>query len=52
MHDYISRLIACGMPRTVALCVCRDYKRRGDLPGLALYVEAVEDESRVKLEAV
>lgn len=46
MHEMVARLIACGMPREVAVCACKHFKQRGDL-ALARYVEAVEDESYV-----
>jgi len=45
MHDFISRLIDCGMPRKIAACVCADFQRRGKLVELAQYVEAVEKEN-------
>lgn len=46
MQEMVARLIACGVPREVAVCVCKHFKRRGDLE-LVRYVEAVEDESHV-----
>ena len=45
MHDYISRLIDCGMPRKVAAFVCSDFQRRGKLVELARYVDEVEKET-------
>ena len=45
MHEYIARLIKCGVPRKVAACVCSYYQRRGALTELARYVEAVEKEN-------
>lgn len=44
MREYIARLIDAGMPRQVAVCVCNDFKRRGMMRDLALYVDAVEAE--------
>ena len=52
MHEFIARLIDCGMPRKVAACICADYGRRGKMVELAQYVEAVEKESNGDLEAV
>lgn len=52
MHDFISRLIDCGLPRKVAACVCMDFQRRGKMAELALYVETVERETYGDLEAV
>lgn len=45
MHEFIARLIDCGMPRKVAACVCADFNRRGKMVELAQYVEAVEKEN-------
>lgn len=44
MREYVARLIACGIPRQVAVCVCADFKRRGKMAELARYVDAVEEE--------
>ena len=46
MQEMVARLIACGMPRKVAVCACMHFKRRGDTE-LARYVEAVEGENHV-----
>lgn len=52
MHEFIARLIDCGMPRKVAACVCMDFQRRGKLEELARYVETVEKETNGDLEAI
>ena len=49
MGKLIARLILTGMPRKVALCVCRSIRSRA---ALEKYVEEVEDECRVRLDAV
>lgn len=46
MREYVARLIDCGIPRQVAVCVCQDFKRRGSLISLGQYVDAVEEECR------
>ena len=51
MRDFISRLIDCGMPRAVAVCVCRHYSRIGS-DALARYVAEVEVECRECMERV
>lgn len=52
MNDYIARLIRAGMPRSVAVSVCRQIKRSmGDIE-LARYVEAVEGENDGSLAAI
>lgn len=43
MREYVARLIRAGMPRSVAVSVCRQFARRGE-EALASYVSAVEDE--------
>ena len=45
MHEFIARLIRCGMPRKVAAFVCAEYGRQGKMLELAQYVEAVEKEN-------
>lgn len=52
MHEFIARLIDCGLPRKVAACVCADFARRGKMIELARYVETVERETNGDLEAV
>ena len=44
MRDYIARLVKCGMPRDIAVCICRSYARKGDWHGLYQYVYSVEEE--------
>lgn len=45
MSKFISRLIRAGMPRPVAVCVCRHMLReRGEI-ALSQYVDAVEAEN-------
>lgn len=50
MNKLIARLIDCGMTRDVALCMFRQYRRRPH--DFELYVESVEESSRVQMEAV
>lgn len=50
MNKLIARLIDCGMTRDVALCVYRDFKRRGKLHEFERYVEGVEECSREPME--
>ena len=47
MREYIARLIRTGMPRKVAVSVCRQIKRKSGEKALAQYVEAVEEECDV-----
>ena len=52
MNDYIARLIRAGMPRSVAISVCRQIRRSmGDIK-LARYVEAVEGENDGTMAAI
>ena len=44
MRDYIARLIRCGMPRDIAVCVCHSYAKKNDWYGLHQYVYSVEQE--------
>ena len=46
MREYIARLIRCGMPREVAVCVCRQFFRRKEYKELDYYVDAVEKENK------
>ena len=48
MNKLIARLIDCGMPRDVALCMFRQY--RGRPREFELYVESVEESSREQME--
>lgn len=48
MQKFIARLIDCGMPREVALCVCRHFGN--DLDKLACYVSEVEQETNGEME--
>lgn len=50
VQKFIARLIDCGMPRDVAVCVCRHFGN--DLDKLACYVSEVEQETNGGLEAV
>ena len=45
MKEYIARLIRAGVPRGVAVSVCRQIKRTMGEVALAQYVEAVEEEN-------
>lgn len=44
MRKEIARLIDCGIPRQVAVCVCNDFRRRKKLEELESYIQAVENE--------
>lgn len=46
MNKMISRLMDCGLSRSVALCICRKIHGRE----LELFVEAVEEETREPME--
>jgi len=48
MRDCIARLIKCGMPREIALCVCKTFARANDFIGMERYVESVEEETRYR----
>lgn len=52
MNKLIARLIDCGMPREIALAVCRSFKRHSTMYELERYVESVEEECREPMEAV
>lgn len=45
MREYVARLIRSGMPRDIALCICRNYVKRKDWEGLEEYVYSVEMEA-------
>lgn len=46
MKDYVARLVKCGMPRDIALCICRNYSKKNDWYGLEQYVYSVEMETK------
>lgn len=50
MKDYITRLIDCGMPRDIAVCIVRQYAKRNDWVNLEAYVYSVEEETKYKEE--
>lgn len=50
MQELIARMIACGIPRKTAICVCNQFKRKGQMRELELYVEAVERECYERLD--
>ena len=52
MNKLIARLIDCGMPREVAVAVCRSYMRSSNIFEFERYVEGVEEEYRAQMEAV
>lgn len=52
MNRLIARLIDCGMPRDVALAVCRSFMRDSNIFEFERYVEGVEEEYRGQMEAV
>ena len=45
VKEYIARLIRAGMPRQVAVSVCRQIKHSMGETALAQYVDAVEGEN-------
>ena len=44
MNKLIARLIKAGMPREIAVFMCRRYK--GDQHGFELYVESIEKQEK------
>ena len=46
MREWIARILRCGMPRDVAVCICGQYAKRKDWLGLENYVYSVEEETR------
>lgn len=50
MHDAIKRLIRCGMPTDIAVCICRNYAKNKDWYGLEQYVYSVEEEAKYREE--
>ena len=50
MNKLIARLIDTGMPREVAVAVCREFVRHGTMYELERYVESVEAECREPME--
>ena len=50
MNRLIARLIDCGMPREIAVCMMRYYKGRPH--DFELYVESVEESSREQMEEI
>ena len=50
MNRLIARLIDCGMPREIAVCMMRQY--RGRPHDFELYVESVEAECREPVEEI
>ena len=49
MNKLVARLIDCGMPRKVALCVLRQF---ADLHAAERYVEEIEEASREQMDHV
>ena len=52
MRELIARLIECGVPRPTAVFLCRYFAKHGGLKRFEQYVEAVEGETRVRLDEV
>ena len=50
MNKLIARLIDCGMPRDIAVAVCRNFKRHATMWELERYVESVEQETKEQEE--
>lgn len=52
MNKLIARLIRCGMPRDVALAVCRSFQRNSNMFEFERYVEGVEEECREPVDEI
>jgi hypothetical protein len=52
MNKLIARLIDTGMPRNVAVSVCKSFLKNSNMFELERYVEGVEEECREQLEDV
>jgi hypothetical protein len=52
MNKLIARLIDTGMPRDVAVSVCKSFLRDSNMFELERYVEGVEEECREQMETV
>ena len=52
MQELIARLIRCAIPRSTALFLRDYFLRNGGIVAFEQYVEAVEAECRVEMEAV
>ena len=50
MNRLIARLIDCGMPRDIAVCMMKQYRNRPH--DFELYVESVEAECHEPVEAI
>lgn len=50
MRECIARLIKCGMPRDIAVCICKLYAIKDDWHGMQKYVEAIEEETKYREE--
>lgn len=44
MPDCYDRLIACGVPRMTALCICSFFEQKRTFDALSRYVDIVEQE--------
>ena len=52
MSDYVTRMMACGVPVRTAVKVYVDFKRRGKLEDLSGYISYVEEVVNGRMEAV
>ncbi|MBP5728504.1 MAG: hypothetical protein J6Y48_15645 [Clostridia bacterium] len=50
MNRLVARLIDCGMPREIAVCMMRQF--HGRPRDFELYVESVEGETREPMEEI
>ena len=50
MNRLVARLIDCGMPRDIAVCMMRQFHGRPH--DFELYVESVEGETREPMEEI
>lgn len=52
MQELIARLIRCAMPRETAVFLSRYFLHHGGQEAFEKYVNEVEEECRVKLDAI
>ena len=47
MRRYVARLVLCGVPRSAAMCICAEFKRKNKINALEKYVELMEEQADV-----
>lgn len=52
MRELIERLIRCAVPMETAVFLCRHFLCNGGVSAFERYVEEVEEECRVEMDAV